>query len=103
MSLIESRGAEAVRPGSHASVDVGGLRHEVPFTGSATGEAQLAVRPNAMFLKEPGTAGFNGRVLSAAYLGDHVEYEIDTAIGIRTVAGPSNAVQWVLSGGPYTV
>jgi iron(III) transport system ATP-binding protein len=80
--------------GTHASVDVGGLRHEVPFTGSATGEAQLAVRPNAMFLKEPGPAGFNGRVLSAAYLGDHVEYEIDTAIGRVFLIDPAVGGLW---------
>ena len=29
--------------------------------------------------------------------------DYNAALEMRTVAGPSSAVQWVLSGGPYTV
>ena len=42
-----------------------------------------------MFLKERGPGGLAGRVLSAAYLGDHVEYEIETAIGRLFVVDPA--------------
>ena len=31
--------------------------------------------------RPPGEGGLAGRILTAAYLGDHIEYEIETAIG----------------------
>ena len=35
--------------------------------------------------------------------GPRVATTYNAALEIRTVAGPSRVVQWVLSGGPYTV
>ena len=67
--------------GRRARVRVATLEHEVPIASTVTGKAQLAIRPNAMFLGSADHNGLKGRVLSAAYLGDHVEYEIETAVG----------------------
>jgi iron(III) transport system ATP-binding protein len=63
-----------------ATVMVGGLHQRVPAREAAPGPAKLAVRANAIRLT-PGDGTLPGRVLSAAYLGDHMEYEIETALG----------------------
>ena len=63
-----------------ATVAVGGLRVEAPARAARPGPAQLAVRANAVALT-PGAGPLEGRVVSAAYLGDHVEYEVDTPVG----------------------
>jgi iron(III) transport system ATP-binding protein len=67
-----------VEPG-YAVVDVDGLRHRMSTAKAAKGPAQLAVRPNAITLS-PGTSpnSFSGHIIHAAYLGDHVEYEVKT-------------------------
>ncbi len=70
---------ESVADGT-ARVRVGGLRHDVPARGIGPGPAKLAVRANAVALT-PGEGPLEGRILSAAYLGDHVEYEVDTPVG----------------------
>ena len=52
----------------------------MPARAATTGPAKLAVRANAIRLRA-GDGPLAGRVLSAAYLGDHMEYEIETALG----------------------
>ncbi len=64
-----------------ASVRVGGLLQEVPSRSTRPGPAQLSVRANAIIVQE-GQGPFAGRIASSAYLGDHVEYEIETDIGL---------------------
>ncbi|GGL49987.1 ABC transporter ATP-binding protein [Wenxinia marina] len=66
--------------GGTATVAVGGLRQPVPAREAAPGPARLAVRANAITLT-PGAGAFAGRIASAAYLGDHVEYEVETDLG----------------------
>ena len=68
----------AIEPG-HAVINVEGLLHRMPTLKAAKGPAQLAVRPNAITLS-PGASpsGFSGHIIHAAYLGDHVEYEVKT-------------------------
>ena len=64
-----------------ALVRIAGLDHRVPVREAVPGPAQLAVRPNAIMLS-PGTgAAWPGRIKSSAYLGDHVEYEVETDVG----------------------
>ncbi|AYD04650.1 ABC transporter ATP-binding protein [Neorhizobium sp. NCHU2750] len=62
-----------------ALIDIAGLRHRLPAGKAQQGAAQLAIRPNAIDLSPDGSAvGFSGEIIHAAYLGDHVEYEVDT-------------------------
>ena len=70
---------EAVTDGT-ATVAIGGLRQPVPARAATKGPAKLAVRANAIRLRA-GDGPLAGRVLSAAYLGDHMEYEVETALG----------------------
>ncbi len=70
---------EAVSDGS-ATIRVGGLRQTVPAQSARPGAAKLAIRANAIAVA-PGDGPLTGRIASSAYLGDHVEYEIDTGLG----------------------
>ena len=70
-----------------AEIRVGALTFHLPLAGPAAarpnspGPARLAVRPNAIVLNPAETASYPGRILTAAYLGDHMEYEVETAAG----------------------
>lgn len=74
--------------GADAFVRVADLDHRVPVRGSKPGPAKLAIRPNAITLKPAENAAFPGQVKSAAYLGDHVEYEVETSFGTLFVVDP---------------
>ncbi|ONK22987.1 hypothetical protein BLX87_13070, partial [Bacillus sp. VT-16-64] len=39
------------------------------------------MRPNAITLEAGGNGAFAGSIRHTAYLGDHVEYEVETASG----------------------
>ncbi|WP_428648263.1 ABC transporter ATP-binding protein [Roseibium sp.] len=69
------------RKGDQAVIDVGGLRHSLPWRQTAAGAAKLAVRPGAVILAPDAGSGLGGEILTAAYLGDHVEYEVETPVG----------------------
>jgi len=64
-----------------AQVRVGGLEHRVPARDAEPGAASLAVRPGAITVEEGRGTGLAGRILHSAYLGDHVEYEVETEVG----------------------
>ncbi|WP_425101125.1 ABC transporter ATP-binding protein [Tropicibacter sp. S64] len=66
--------------GDTAQVDVGGVVLSLPARGLREGPARLSMRANAARVRTDG-AGVRGTVASSAYLGDHVEYEIDGALG----------------------
>ncbi len=66
--------------GGEAQVDVGGAVIALPARGLGEGPARLAMRSNAARVRSGGE-GVPGTVASSAYLGDHVEYEIDGALG----------------------
>lgn len=63
-----------------AVVRIGTLTQEVPARNAAIGPAQLSVRANAITVQQ-GQGPFTGKIASSAYLGDHLEYEIETSIG----------------------
>uniref|UniRef100_UPI003A980961 ABC transporter ATP-binding protein n=1 Tax=Roseibium sp. TaxID=1936156 RepID=UPI003A980961 len=63
-----------------AQVEMGGVTFPLPARGAAPGPARLSLRSNALKVKTSGE-GVAGTVASAAYLGDHIEYEIDSSIG----------------------
>jgi iron(III) transport system ATP-binding protein len=67
--------------GADADIRIGGFRHRVPAGRATPGAASLAVRPGAIALSEGRGHGLAGRILHSAYLGDHVEYEVETDVG----------------------
>ncbi len=67
--------------GNEAAIRIGGIEHRVPAGRARPGAASLAVRPGAVTLGEGGGVGLAGRILHSAYLGDHVEYEVETDVG----------------------
>jgi iron(III) transport system ATP-binding protein len=67
--------------GEEAQIRVGSLEHRVPAGRAKPGAASLAVRPGAIALSEGRGSGLAGRILHSAYLGDHVEYEVETDVG----------------------
>ncbi|MFV0361008.1 ABC transporter ATP-binding protein [Tropicimonas sp.] len=72
---------EVLRTGDGlAHVRVGNAELSLPARSARPGAARLAIRPNA-FSVRPDGEGLEGRVASAAYLGDHIEYEIDGPAG----------------------
>lgn len=68
--------------GNDALVAVGDIRLTLPARGLEKGPAQVAVRPQAiaLALEEP-VGGLRGVVRKATYLGSHIEYSVETAIG----------------------
>ncbi len=67
--------------GADALIRVGGIDHRVAARNARPGPAELAVRPGSISIGQPGGPGLAGRVLHSAYLGGHVEYEVETDIG----------------------
>src|SRR3546814_20389618 len=60
---------------------IGSLKHRLPAGRAKPGAASLAVRPGAVTLAEGRGEGLAGRILHSAYLGDHVEYEVEIDVG----------------------
>lgn len=67
--------------GEQAIVKVGDLTHHVPARNIPKGSAKLAVRPGSIVIDLPDNPGLAGRILHSAYLGGHVEYEVETDVG----------------------
>jgi iron(III) transport system ATP-binding protein len=83
------------------AVRLGGLELSLPHRGVPDGAVDVAIRPEAVRLEvadggslAPGRvddavgAGLGGTVLKAAYLGSHMEYTVDSAIGELFVVDP---------------
>jgi len=66
-----------------AEVDIGGFVCNLPNRTLARGVAEVAVRPEAIRLMSgvSSETGFKGIVRRASYLGSHMEYEVETALG----------------------
>ncbi|KQS75389.1 sugar ABC transporter substrate-binding protein [Rhizobium sp. Leaf384] len=75
--------------GADATIRIGALEHRVPSRNARPGPAKLAVRPNSITLEPASTAALPGRITHAAYLGDHVEYEVETDTGKLFVVDPA--------------
>ncbi|WEZ84524.1 ABC transporter ATP-binding protein [Rhizobium sp. 32-5/1] len=75
--------------GEDATIRIGTHEHRVPSRNAKLGPAKLAVRPNSITLEPAADAAFSGRITHAAYLGDHVEYEVETANGTLFVVDPA--------------
>ncbi len=75
--------------GADAIIRVGALEHRVPSRNARPGQATLAVRPNSITLEPAANAPFPGKIMHSAYLGDHVEYEVETITGRLFVVDPA--------------
>jgi iron(III) transport system ATP-binding protein len=68
--------------GPVAVVHLGGLEARLPRRGLGTGSALLAIRPQSLHLSaSPAADTLPAKVLHATYLGSHMAYELETAIG----------------------
>ncbi|MEF3134773.1 ABC transporter ATP-binding protein [Rhizobium sp. 268] len=67
--------------GTEALIRVAGVHYRLPSRSAKLGMAKLAVRPGSISIAAAGHEGLAGRVLHSAYLGGHVEYEIETDVG----------------------
>lgn len=77
-----------------ATVMIEGVQHHLPTHLNFTGQGALAVRPNAIRLSEPLAGALQGSIASAAYLGDHMEYEVKSAAGTLFVVDPAIEHVW---------
>jgi iron(III) transport system ATP-binding protein len=68
---------------SLAAIALGPLEIELPHRGAADGDVQVAIRPESLRLATAAPAGghLSGIVRKAAYLGDRMEYTVETPIG----------------------
>ncbi|MCR8726083.1 ABC transporter ATP-binding protein [Frigidibacter sp. SLM-1] len=80
-----------------ATIRIAALEQNLPARGAQPGPTKLAVRANAISVTPAEDASFPGRITSSAYLGDHVEYEIDTTLG-RLFAIDAGATQPIATG-----
>ncbi len=64
-----------------AQIRVGGLLQSLPAQNARPGPAKLAARANAITVTAATGVELPGKIVSSAYLGDHVEYEIDCPLG----------------------
>ncbi len=69
--------------GDRALVRLGPLDLDLPRRGVSRGPVKLAVRPEAILLHgtKPSSAPLSGRISKSSYLGKHIEYSVDSAIG----------------------
>jgi len=75
------RGTLARRDAVLGSVTLGPLKLTVPHRGLPDGEIDVAIRPEAIALLPAGATPLRGVVRKAAYLGNAMEYTVETAIG----------------------
>ncbi|AUH33045.1 ABC transporter ATP-binding protein [Paracoccus tegillarcae] len=74
-----------------AMIRAGGSEFQLPARDAPAGPAKLAVRPGAFRVARDGD-GLEGTVATAAYLGDHIEYEIDSSAGRLFVMDDTSSV-----------
>ena len=68
--------------GDVARIHIGDVEHSLAHRGFVVGPVNLAIRPESILLSTvAGEAGLVGTVSKATYLGNHMEYTVDSAIG----------------------
>ncbi|MGK3141334.1 ABC transporter ATP-binding protein [Pantoea sp. C2G6] len=73
---------------SEALIRLGSQRFRVRGGGARTGSAQLAVRPRFITLSGDGEGALQGEIVHSIWLGDHIEYEVATALGSLFIIDP---------------
>ena len=69
--------------GDRAGVRLANLELSLPHRGAAPGPVKVAIRPDALLLTpdRPPTPSLPARIAKAAYLGTHMEYTVECALG----------------------
>jgi iron(III) transport system ATP-binding protein len=75
------RGTLARRDATQADLRLGPVTLSLPHRGLPDGECEVAIRPEAIELRTSGDAPLAATVKKAAYLGQLMEYTLDTPIG----------------------
>jgi iron(III) transport system ATP-binding protein len=77
------RGALAPTSADHGVLTLAGIDLALPHPGLPAGVVDVVIRPEALLVGEPGAWPFEiaGQVLTATYMGTHMEYQIDTTLG----------------------
>jgi iron(III) transport system ATP-binding protein len=91
------RGTLTRRDATHAELGLGPVTLTLPHRGLPDGECDVAIRPEAIELRAGGDAPLPATVKKAAYLGQLMEYTLDTPIGALFVI--STAVDRPLAAG----
>jgi iron(III) transport system ATP-binding protein len=74
-------GVIARRDSIRADVTLGPVTLLLPHGGAPDGECEVAIRPEAIELRYDGHAPLSATVKKASYLGQLMEYTLDTPIG----------------------
>jgi len=75
--------------GEWANVLVGNAETRLPSRGMQPGQTQIAIRPESLQISETNIPGsIEAEVVKATYLGSHMEYTLDTAVGELFVVEP---------------
>jgi iron(III) transport system ATP-binding protein len=79
------------RDGERGCLRLGDVQLDLPHRGAPPRPVRLAIRPEALVLRAapPDRPALVGRVVKAAYLGTHMEYEVTTAVGELFVVDPA--------------
>jgi iron(III) transport system ATP-binding protein len=64
-----------------AELRLGELKLTLPARAARPGPGKLAIRANAVTVAPGNGAALGGRIATSAYLGDHVEYELECPLG----------------------
>lgn len=67
--------------GHEAVVALGSREYRIPGAHARPGAAQLSVRPQFITLRTDPAGALNGEVTHSTWLGDHIEYEVQTGLG----------------------
>jgi len=75
--------------GDWANVLVGNAEARLPSRGMKPGKAQVAIRPESFQISDSNIPGsIEAEVVKATYLGSHIEYTLDSAVGELFVVEP---------------
>ena len=84
--------------GDEAEVDIGGIQLKLPHRGIHAGEVDVAIRPQSIILNQATNKDeISATILKASYLGDHVEYSVECALGELFVIDNQMETQFDLS------
>ena len=72
-----------------AELRLGEIELSLPAQTARPGPGKLAIRANAVMLASKDAAVLTAKVASSAYLGDHVEYELECPLGRLFAVDPS--------------
>jgi iron(III) transport system ATP-binding protein len=75
------RGVLTRRDATQADVKLGPITLSLPHGGASDGECEVAIRPEAIELRYAGNAPLSATVKKASYLGQLMEYTLETPIG----------------------